>query len=362
MRNDRGVLLFGYGQAGRLFHAPLIRSTPGLDLRAIVTNDPERRAHVAIDLPGVRVHASAEDAWQQLKDIDIAVIASANRTHVSLALEAARHHLHMVIDKPLAATVEQAQNAIESAALAGVQIHPFHNRRWDSDFLTLRSLVDQGALGRLHRFESRFERLRTLPTGNWRESSDPEDLGGVLLDYGTHLVDQAMILMGPVTSVSCSARSIRNSSAANDDMQLILTHADSSISLLFASQSAAFGDPRFILFGTTGGVRINQPDSQQAALKAGVLPSDPAYGFEPAGSTAHLRLFEANGDYTDSHIHLVAGRWNTFYPRVLAAIEGGAVAPVSCLDVVAGLRVLDAARRSAELGESIPLSPPAYHD
>lgn len=362
MSDERGVLLIGYGLAGRVFHAPLIRSTPGLVLRAVVTGDPERRAQAVADLPEARLHATVEEAWAHLDDIDLVVIASANRTHVPLALEAARHGLHMVIDKPLAATASQAEIILDAAAATGVQVHPFQNRRWDSDFLTLRALADRGSLGRLHRFESRIERLRTIPKGNWRESGDPEDFGGVLLDFGAHLVDQAIALMGPVMTVTAHARSVRDPLAANDDMQMILTHADSSISILIASQAAAFGDPRFILLGTTGGVRISESDSQETALKAGFLPSSPNWGVEPSDVTAHLRIGETSGELVDTQIELVAGRWNTFYPAVLDSIVHGAPGPVPCADVIADLRVLDAARQSVDSGEAVRLSPPAAHE
>lgn len=361
MSDERRVLLIGYGLAGRVFHAPLIRSTPGLSLRAVVTNDPERREQAAADLPGVRIHSTSDEAWQEVDDIDLVVIASANRTHVPLAIEAAKCGLHMVIDKPIAATEAEAAIIVDAAAAAGVHVHPFQNRRWDSDFLTLRALSGHGMLGRIHRFESRIERLRTLPKGNWRESADPEDLGGVLLDFGAHLVDQALALMGPVTAVNAFARSVRDPHAANDDMQMMLTHADGALSILTASQQAAFGDPRFILLGTTGGVRIIESDSQESALKAGTLPSDPAWGVESDGVVAHLRIGGTSGELIDSEIELVAGRWNYFYPAVLASIVSGAPAPVPCSDVVADLRVLDAARRSADTGETVHLSPPAAH-
>ena len=361
MADERGVLLIGYGLAGRVFHAPLIRSTPGLSLRAVVTGDPERRAQATADLPGIRLHSTVEEAWQQVDDIDLVIIASANRTHVPLAIESARLGLHMVIDKPIAATASQAGLIVDAAAAAGVQVHPFQNRRWDSDFLTLRGLLEQGVLGRIHRFESRIGRLRTLPKGNWRESADPEDHGGVLLDFGAHLVDQALALMGPVIAVNAFVRSVRDPHAANDDMQMILTHSDDSLSLLTASQAAAFGDPRFVLLGTTGGVRINDSDSQESALKAGALPSDPSWGVEPAGVTAQLRIGETSGELVDSEIELATGRWNTYYPAVLASIDTGAPAPVSCSDVIEDLRVLDAARRSADTGETVRLSPPAAH-
>lgn len=353
-----GVLLMGYGLAGRVFHAPLIEATPGLRIQAVVTSDPGRQAQVQADLPEARIIAHPHDAWADLDGIDLVVIAGANVTHMPQALEAAARGRHMVIDKPIAGTAADAHRIAEAAHAAGVQVHAFQNRRWDSDFLTLRSIADSGEIGRLHRLESRFERFRALPRGTWRESSHPDDLGGVLLDFGAHLVDQAIELMGPVRTVHATARSVRHADSADDDMQIMLSHTSGAVSLLVGSQAAAFGGPRFLLLGTKGGVRIDEADTQEAALRAGAVPGAPGWGVE--GFTAQVRNLDGE-TLLDDRRELVAGQWDGYYPAVLAAITTGAQPPVPLDDVIANLKVLDAARMSAATGESVVLSPAAAH-
>lgn len=356
---DTGVLLFGYGLAGKVFHGPLISATPGLEIRAVVTSDPGRQAQVRADLPGARIVDSDAQAWADCADIDVVVIAGANRTHVPLALEAIARGKHVVIDKPIAGTAADAQRIADAAHSAGVQVHPFQNRRWDSDFLTLRAIAESGELGELHRFESRIERFRSQPRGTWRESDDPVDLGGVLLDFGSHLVDQALELMGPVRTVDANARAVRHANSANDDMQITLQHTSGALTLIVGSQAAAFGEPRFVLLGTHGGVRVDDSDTQETALRTGMIPGAAGWGLENFRAT--VRVVDHQHELREEQRELVAGQWDGYYGAIHAAITGQAAPPVPITDVIANLRVLDAARESAATGNRVLLSVAAHH-
>ena len=196
------VGLLGYGLAGRVFHAPLIAATPGLEVTTIVTADPDRRARAGQDVPRARVVASADEVWARADEHDLVVVATTTGTHVALASAAVDAGLAVVVEKPLAPRAGQARALVERAAAAQVMLTVFHNRRWDAEYLTLRRLVADGALGDVVRYESRFERWRPERTpGAWREELSADDGGGVLLDLGVHLVDQARSLLGPVTHV-----------------------------------------------------------------------------------------------------------------------------------------------------------------
>jgi predicted dehydrogenase len=155
--------LIGYGLGGAAFHAPLIATTPGLTLEAIVTTNPERRAQAERAYPGVRLLSSADELFTTPRPVDLVVVTTPNRSHIPLAMSALRAGLPVVIDKPIAPTSAAARDAIAEAARRGLMLTVFHNRRWDGDFLTLRRLLAEGALGDVHRFESRYERWR--PTG-----------------------------------------------------------------------------------------------------------------------------------------------------------------------------------------------------
>ncbi|MFD0069606.1 Gfo/Idh/MocA family oxidoreductase, partial [Streptomyces sp. NPDC127574] len=175
------VGLVGYGLAGSVFHAPLIASTEGLTLDTVVTSNPERQEQARAEFgDGLRFAATPDDLWARADELDLIVIASPNKTHVPIATAALKAGLPVVVDKPIAGTAAEARELAALADERGLLLSVFQNRRWDNDFLTLQGLVAEGELGDVQRFESRFERWRPQPKGGWRESGDPEEIGGLL--------------------------------------------------------------------------------------------------------------------------------------------------------------------------------------
>lgn len=353
------VVLLGFGLGGRVFHAPLVEATPGLSLDGIVTSNPDRRQAAQAAYPRAAVYLTADEALSA--GHDLAIVSTANASHVPHASAAVEAGLHVVLDKPIAPSAAEAERLRLLAAERERLIIPFQNRRWDSDFLTARRVADEATIGRVHRFESRLQRMRVVPKVGWRNSTDPRDMGGMLYDLGAHVVDQALQLMGPVTSVFASARSVRVAAGVDDDVVLHLTHLDGAVSMLVVSQVSAFGEPRMTLYGTRGGLLISASDSQEAALVAGRSPLDPGWGVEPAGSEALLRLHDDASASTDVMTPLESGDWPAFYVGVEAALRGVADVPVLIEDAVQSLRVLDAARESAAEARVVSLEPPAGH-
>ena len=292
---------------------------------------------------------------------DLAVISTANVTHVPYARAALEAGLHVVLDKPIAPT---AADAAELAALAvdrGRLLIPFQNRRWDSDFQTALAVARDGRVGDIHRYESRIERMRVTPKPGWRGSGDPADMGGMLYDLGAHVVDQALELMGPVTSVAATVRSLRPGFAADDDAVLMLTHASGGVSLLTVSQIGAFDSPRITMLGMRGGLMIDATDSQEPALVSGRDPASPDWGVEPPGTEALLRTMGEDNVAHEQQVPLVPGAWPAFYRGVSGALLDDDAPPVLVTDAVQNLRVLDAARTAAATGAVIVLDPPAGH-
>lgn len=354
MSTPHSVVLLGFGLGGRIFHAPLISATPGLSLDAIVTSDRGRQEEARALYPSARIYSSADEAWRG--GHDLAAISTANVTHVPYAQAALDAGMHVVLDKPIAPTAEAARGLGARADAAERLVVPFQNRRWDSDFQTVREVVASGELGTVHRFESRIERMRVVPKGGWRDSTSAGDMGGSLFDLGAHVVDQALALMGPVVAVTAQVRALRGIS--DDDDVLLLEHESGAVSVLVTSLLAAFPNPRFTVLGTRGGLRVMASDTQEEALKAGVVPGTD-WGREPVEAAAELRTFDESSEVTERAVPLVAGAWPEFYAGVARAIDGTGPAPVLLDDVVADLRVLDAARASR--GERIFLDPPAGH-
>jgi scyllo-inositol 2-dehydrogenase (NADP+) len=354
------VVLLGFGLAGQAFHGPLVETTPGLLLDAIVTRDPDRQRQAAEAYPSAVIYDSPEQAWAS--GHDVAVIATANVTHVPYAQAAIAGGLYVVLDKPVAPTAAAATGLADLATEHDVLLIPFQNRRWDSDFLTAMRVASDGSVGRVHRYESRIERMRVTRKPGWRGSANPADMGGMLYDLGAHLVDQALRLMGPVVCVSASVRTVREGDGSDDDVTVLLEHTSGSVSHLVASQVGAFDSPRISLFGTRGGLRIMASDSQEPALRSGRLPGDDeSWGLEPGGTEAVLRRYSEASELTESLLLLERGDWPAFYRGVAAAVRGEGPPPVPMADAVADLRVLDAARQSADTRTVVTLDPPAAH-
>jgi scyllo-inositol 2-dehydrogenase (NADP+) len=251
--------------------------------------------------------------------------------------------LPVVVDKPLAGTAGGARALVRAAEAARGPLTVFQNRRWDGDFRTVRRLLTAGAVGHPVRLESRFDRWRpTVPTGAWKESADPGAAGGILLDLGSHLVDQALVLFGPVRSVYAELDLRRPGAAVEDDVFLALSHASGAHSHLWASTLAGQLAPRFRLLGDAGAYVTWGMDPQEAALRAGRRPGSAGFGERPANEWGKVGAGDAVRPY-----RTLSGEWTRFYQGVVAALRTGAPMPVDPRDAVRVLTVLDAARRSA---------------
>src|SRR5205807_3528087 len=168
-----------------------------MEMEAIVTINPMRQEHSQRDYPGARVLSTADELWHHPSRYDLVVVAAPNRNHVPLGIAAMNAGLPVVIDKPMAASVADAEKLIETSQSTGQLLSVFQNRRWDNDFLTVRQLIAADLLGPITRFESRFERYRAAPRLEaWREFPAPEEAGGLLYDLGSHLIDQTLLLFG----------------------------------------------------------------------------------------------------------------------------------------------------------------------
>jgi predicted dehydrogenase len=343
------VGLIGYGLAGAAFHAPLIATTPGLRLDAIVTAKPERQMAATRDHPGARIVAGAERLFAGDPQVDLAVIASPNRTHVALAAAAIDARIATVVDKPFAATAGEGRTLIAAAKNGGVLLTVFHNRRWDGDFLTVRRLIAEGTLGDVYRFESRFERWRPEPRRTWREDGAPSEAGGLLYDLGSHLIDQALVLLGPATTVYAELDRRRTGVAVDDDSFVALTHASGIRSHLWMSSVAAQAAPRMRILGSRAAYTKYGFDVQEAALRGGARPG-PGWGEELPENWGRLGT-----DDDASAIATEAGNYPEFYRLLERTLRHGGAPPVLAEDAIRSLEVIEAAQKSAATGQAIPL-------
>jgi predicted dehydrogenase len=351
---DLRVGLLGYGLAGSTFHAPLIAITPGLRLAAVVTSQEQRATQARRDHAGVEAVATADQIWERADTLDLVVIATPNRTHVPLARAALEAGLPVVVDKPLAASAAAARELADDAAQRGLMLTVFQNRRWDGDYLTVRRLLGEDALGSVHRFESRFERWRPAPKAGWREHGDPAAAGGLLYDLGSHLIDQALELFGPVSRVYAEVSRRREGVEVDDDTFVALTHDSGVSSHLWMSAIAARPAPRFRVLGTQAAYTKYGLDVQEEALRAGALPNGPEWGREPPDRWGELGA----GDEM-RRVPTEPGAWPLFYAGVEHALRAGAPPPVDPRDSIAVLEVIEAAFTSAATGRGDGVRVPA---
>jgi scyllo-inositol 2-dehydrogenase (NADP+) len=328
----------GYGLAGSVFHAPLIEAVGGLEVAAVMTRSPERASLARAAHAGVRVVESVQDL---LEDIDLLVVATPNSSHAELAELGIERGLHVVVDKPLAVTADRGRQIAEAGR---DRVTVFHNRRWDGDFLTIQRLLREGPLGRLTRFESRFERFRPEIKEGWREGGDPALGGGVLLDLGPHLVDQAVHLFGPPESVYGEVRTLRKNALVDDDAFIALRHRGGEISHLWMSAIAPLHGPRFRVSGMQAGFACDGLDPQEAQLRDGMRPHNPGFGRDGSGWLGADAAEGADAAQSGRRIELERGNYVAFYEGVRAWIQDGAPPPVDPRDAVRVLEILEEAR------------------
>jgi predicted dehydrogenase len=350
--SDLKVAVIGYGLAGSRFHRPLIQATPGLKLATVVTRDPGRQAQARSEVPGVRVISSAEWLWETPNGHDLVVIATPTGTHAAIARSAIAAGMATVVDKPLAATALEASEIESLARRAGTFLAVFHNRRWDGDFLTVRNLIRDGDIGEVLRFESRFERWRPHPKPeSWRDEQAAEEGGGVLMDLGSHVIDQALQLFGRPATVYAEVDRSRAGAKADDNAFVALEHAGGTRSHLWASAIASVPASRIRVLGRSGGYSKEGLDIQEDALRAGADPAAPGWGAEPPQRWG-LLVTKAG----ERRLETVPGAWPLFYREVAAALRQGSPPPVEALSAVEVLEVIEAALQSAATRATVELA------
>ncbi|CAI3800462.1 Gfo/Idh/MocA family protein [Pseudarthrobacter sp. MM222] len=329
--------IVGFGISGRVFHAPLIEADPAYSLDVIVTADPERAAAAASRHPRARIVPTPEVLFGLAGDLDLVVLGTPPATHFGLAAAAIACGLHVVVDKPFVATSAEGQELISLAADAGVQLTVFQNRRWDADFLTLEKLLDDGALGEVTSFESRFEWWRPEGFGNWRDTATVADGGGILHDLGAHLIDQAVRLFGPVAGTyGETARRDPASGAADQEAFVSLLHESGVRSRLWMNGAAAQVGRRFHVLGSDAGYTKWGLDFQEPALAAGMLPTDPGYGLEPETAWGELGI-----DGATTPVPAQRGSYPQFYQLLSEALRGRGPLPVDPAEALNVLKIIE---------------------
>lgn len=337
--DDVRVALVGYGGSGSGIHAPLIDGTPGVAVAAVIAGAAERREAAARRFPDAIVADSIEEA----RGCHVAVVTLPVQFRGYVTQRLLDLGLRVVLEKPFAADLASARDL---SAHVGDRVSVFHNRRWDSDFLTLRQLRQDGAWKGPVRLTSRIQRWQPTVRDGWRNY--PES-GGYLREVGPHLIDQAIQLLGPVVSVSAEINIRREGAHAEDDVLLSLAHADGDVSHLISGALGNTDLPRFEVSARDVLVSLGNADPQQEQLAAGLSFTDSEWG-RPDSTNWFVR----SASDKRSSIDAIPGRWPAYYEAVPAWVDGEQP-PVLAEDGVATLRVIEAAQRSAREGRRISI-------
>ncbi|MGC4075480.1 MAG: oxidoreductase [Rubrivivax sp.] len=347
------VGLIGWGSAAATFHAPLIRATPGLRLAAVATRSPDTArasVHAACggDVAVVTPPALIGDA-----SLGLVVIATPNDSHAELAEAALAAGHHVVVDKPFTLEFAQAQALAERAEASGRRLCVFHNRRWDGDFMTLRSLLADGVVGRPVEYVSHFDRFRPQVRERWRERAGAG--AGLWFDLGPHLLDQALQLFGMPSMIELDQARQRDGAQVDDWFCCRLRWDDGPFgglrARLQAGMLAAKPGPRFLVHGTGGSVEIEGLDPQEEALKRGDLPGSAGWGRD---DSRVARLWRGDAAPAET-LALQAGRYPVFYAAMRDAVRPGGPLPVALDEALAVQRLLDAGLQSAAAGRPLRL-------
>ena len=354
-----GVGVIGFGLGGSVFHAPFVSAVPGLRLDAIMqrTGDAAAKAY-----PAAKIARSLDEVLAD-KSIELVVVSTPNETHFVLARRVLEAGKHLVIDKPFAATGDEALELGRIAKSKGLLAIPFHNRRWDGDILTVKKLLKEGAVGRLVTFESHFDRFRPVPRENtWKEAGSPAN--GMLFDLGPHLVDQVLALFGAPETITASVRADRDETAIEDAFDITLHYPGKNGKGLLVhcrtSYLACINAPRFLLHGTKGSFKKHGLDPQEPAQVGGAkvptLGSPAVWLQEQESAWGKLVIAPVPADpamLVEQQIKTEPGDYRRFYANVRDAILGKAQLAVTAEDGYRVTKLLEMARVSSRQGSTL---------
>jgi len=331
--------IVGFGLSGQMFHAPFIDVNPNFNLHSIVTSgtlagQKYPKVHIAVSF----------DVLLANPDIDLVIICSPNQLHYIQAKAALEARKHVIVEKPFTVNSHEAQSLIDISAKTGKLVFPFHNRRWDSDILTLKHIIEQGYLGKIVEYESRFDRFTPeISRAAWRYQQ--AEGGGTLFDLGIHLIDQAVSLFGKPEGVFARLFNQREGSITDDSFDLKLIYPDLNVTLkagVFVKEAG----PRMQVHGTTGSYVKYGLDVQEAQLRKGKIPGSRGFGVEPAAQRGILNT-ASYGKIFRGRYETLSGNYMAFFDNVYSVITSKSQTIVTPEDALMNIRIIEAARLSS---------------
>lgn len=340
------VGIAGFGLSGQIFHAPIIRSVPGMEILKVFSSNPQK---VKQYLPDVVVVSTFDDLLTDER-IDLVVITTPNHTHYELAKQSLLAGKHVVVEKPFVISSEEARDLIETANRQNRVLSVYQNRRWDNDFLTVKRFIESGIMGDIVQYEAHYDRYRPEITDRWREKEGPGS--GMLYDLGSHLIDQALYLFGKPTSVYADIFPQRPGSKVDDYIHIVLTYGNMRV-ILHSSSLVSKHGPRFQVHGIKGSFIKFGLDSQEDMLRQGGVPGDAGWGKDSEECYGELTLM-IDGRAVSEKIETLPGCYESFYQSMYHAIAENAPVPVRAEEAMNTIKVIELAIRSSAERRTLP--------
>ncbi|MDD1779701.1 Gfo/Idh/MocA family oxidoreductase [Enterovibrio sp. ZSDZ35] len=332
--------IVGFGFSAQTFHLPFLSVLPDFAPVAVVSS---KRELVAEHLPTASYYATIEEMLSEA-ELDLVVITSPNHTHYDYARQALEADCHVLLEKPFVVKSGQGLDLLRLANARGKILCPYQNRRWDGDFLTVKSLIESGELGNVRVFESNFDRFRPEVRNRWREQ--PGDGSGILYDLGSHLVDQALYLFGQPQALTARCRSMRPQSQAVDYFHMTLHYSDKEV-ILNSSPYRSGTTSRFVVQGDKATFSCQGLDIQEQQLRDGVTVT-----YHQFGRQQHVGKLEIGDNVTEREVELEFGCYSELFAQLARAILNGETSPVDTYDAVKVIYALELAQHSSAAGKT----------
>jgi len=351
MEKDNRIVsaLTSFGMSGLVFHGPLLDTHPGFQIKSVLQRTKDTAKEKYED---IQIKRTIEELVND-PEVELVIVNATNDTHFEHARMALEAGKHVVIEKPMTNTIEEGKELIQLARQKGLVLSVFQNRRWDSDFLTIRKILDESLLGRVVEFNGNFDRYRNyIQPNTWKEETGPGS--GLLYNLGPHLIDQAIVLFGIPDAISADIRAIRTDSKVDDFFEIYI-HYDAIKVRLHSSYLVREPYPRFIIHGTLGSFVKYGLDNQEAALKVGEIPDKPGWGVEDEGLWGTLNT-EINGEHVVKKIKSEPGNYLAFYDNIFDAIRNDKELIVTPQEALMNIHAIELAFQSSKEGRAIPFN------
>jgi len=335
---NTGIL--SYGMSGKVFHAPLLDAHPGFKISKIVQRHGDQAGK---DYRGVAIVSSADEIFKD-PEVELVVVNTSNETHFDFIKKALNSGKHVIAEKPFTNTVKEGEKLIKIAEKHDRILSVFQNRRWDSDFLTVKKIIEEGLIGRVAEYEASFDRFRNyIQPNTWKEKTGPGS--GLLYNLGPHLIDQAIVLFGKPEAVFADIRKIRDHSEVDDYFELILFYPNVKVRL-HSSYLVKTPNPRFVLHGAYGSFVKFGLDPQEEILKKGMKPGQPGWGEENEDIWGTLES-ELGGNPVKKKIKSEKGNYLEYYTGIYQTIREGKPVNVTAEQALMNIHAIELAHQSS---------------